>query len=198
MSSRWPQVKRLGTAEALLARLDELGVSLPFADPPAVDALADPYEVAGRTVANRFAVLPMEGWDGTEDGRTTDLVRRRWARFGSSGAGLVWGGEAFAVRPDGRANPHQLCHGPSSADDLAELRGLLAPDQVAGIIVVGAKAGVHPPTRVSATRQSGFSRRRGWLRHGPGSGSRSSPTARPSRSRLRPGIWHWSRTSRSW
>jgi hypothetical protein len=26
----------------------------------------------------RFAVLPMEGWDGTDDGRPTDLVRRRW------------------------------------------------------------------------------------------------------------------------
>ena len=132
-STRWPQVKRLATTHALLARLDEVGISLPFADPPAVDALAAPYEAAGRTVGNRFAVLPMEGWDGTEDGRPTDLGRRRWARFGASGAGLVWGGEAFAVRPDGRANPNQLCRGPASADDLAELRGLLAPDQVAGL-----------------------------------------------------------------
>jgi 2,4-dienoyl-CoA reductase-like NADH-dependent reductase (Old Yellow Enzyme family) len=133
VSPRWPQVKRLDTAGAFLARLDELGVSLPFADPPAVEALAAPYEVAGRTVANRFAVLPMEGWDGTDDGRPTDLVRRRWTRFGTSGAGLVWGGEAFAVRPEGRANPNQLCRGPSSADDLAELRALLAPQQVAGL-----------------------------------------------------------------
>lgn len=133
MTTRWPQVKRLDTAESFLARLDELGVSVPFADPPAVDALAAPYEVAGRTVPNRFAVLPMEGWDGTDDGRPTDLVRRRWARFGTSGAGLVWGGEAFAVHPDGRANPNQLCRGPSSAGDLAELRRLLAADQVAGL-----------------------------------------------------------------
>ena len=49
----------------------------------------------------------MEGWDGTAEGRPTDLIRRRWARFGGGGAGLVWG-EATAVRPDGRANPHQL------------------------------------------------------------------------------------------
>ena len=33
------------------------------------------------------------------DGRPTDLVRRRWRRFGESGAKLVWGGEAVAVRP---------------------------------------------------------------------------------------------------
>ena len=132
-TTRWPQLKRLTTADAFLARLDELGVALPFADPPAVDALAAGLPVAGRVAPNRLAVLPMEGWDGTADGRPTDLVRRRWARFGSSGAGLVWGGEAFAVRPDGRANPHQLCLGPSSAEDLADLRSRLAPDQVAGL-----------------------------------------------------------------
>jgi NADPH2 dehydrogenase len=131
--TRWPQVKRLATAEAFLGRLDELGVSLPFSDPPDVSALAGPLEVAGRTAPNRFAVLPMEGWDGTADGRPTDLVRRRWSRFGASGAGLVWGGEAFAVRPDGRANPQQLCLGPSSADDLAGLRSLLSPEQVVGL-----------------------------------------------------------------
>ena len=131
--NRWPQVKRLATAEAFLGRLDELGVGLPFSDPPDVPALASSLEVAGRMAPNRFAVLPMEGWDGTADGRPTDLVRRRWSRFGSSGAGLVWGGEAFAVRPDGRANPHQLCLGPSSAGDLAELRSLLSPEQVVGL-----------------------------------------------------------------
>ncbi|MCI3948730.1 MAG: namA 2 [Acidimicrobiales bacterium] len=131
--TRWPQVKRLGTAEAFLARLDQLGIALPFADPPAVDALGADLAVAGRVAPNRLAVLPMEGWDGTADGRPTDLVRRRWSRFGTSGAGLVWGGEAFAVRPDGRANPHQLCLGPSSAEDLAGLRAELAPEQVAGL-----------------------------------------------------------------
>ena len=56
---------------------------------------------------NRFAALPMEGWDGTDDGRPTDLVRRRWSRIGAGGCGLVWG-EATAVRRDGRANPNQL------------------------------------------------------------------------------------------
>jgi len=130
---RWPQLKRVRTTGALLQRLADLEISLPFADPPAIEALAAPIEVAGRTCNNRFAILPMEGWDGTDDGRPTDLVRRRWSRFGASGAGLVWGGEAFAVRPDGRANPNQLCLGPSSAGDLAGLRSLLAPEQVVGL-----------------------------------------------------------------
>lgn len=128
-----PQVKSLKTADAFRAHVASLGVNLPFADPPDLDALRAPIDVAGRSCANRFAILPMEGWDGTDDGRPTDLVRRRWQRFGTSGAGLVWGGEAFAVHPDGRANPHQLCLGPTSADDLAELRSLLAPEQVTGL-----------------------------------------------------------------
>ncbi|MEO6318189.1 MAG: NADH:flavin oxidoreductase [Acidimicrobiales bacterium] len=128
-----PQVKSLKSADAFLAHLADVDVTLPFADPPDLAALRAPIEVAGRTCANRFAVLPMEGWDGTDAGRPTDLVRRRWQRFGQSGAGLVWGGEAFAVRPEGRANPHQLCLGPSSGEDLAELHSLLDPGQVTSL-----------------------------------------------------------------
>lgn len=128
-----PQVKRLRDADGFLDHLASIGVSLPYDRDVDTGALAQPIEVAGRTCANRFAVLPMEGWDGTDDGRPTDLVRRRWSRFGASGAGLVWGGEAFAVHPEGRANPHQLCMGPSSADDLAELRGLLGDGQVTSL-----------------------------------------------------------------
>jgi NADPH2 dehydrogenase len=50
----------------------------------------------------------MEGWDGTAAGEPTELTERRWRNFGASGAKLVWGGEAVAVREDGRANPNQL------------------------------------------------------------------------------------------
>ncbi|MCL5996470.1 MAG: NADH:flavin oxidoreductase [Chloroflexi bacterium] len=59
-------------------------------------------------IGNRFAILPMEGWDGTEDGKPSSLTIRRWRHFGESGAKLIWGGEAVAVRHDGRANPNQL------------------------------------------------------------------------------------------
>ena len=127
------QVRRLTTANQFRDHVAGLGVDVPIDDPPDIDLLASRVEVAGRVAANRFAILPMEGWDASEDGRPTDLVRRRWGRFGASGSGMVWGGEAFAVRDDGRANRRQLCRGPSSADDLAELRGLLSADQVTGL-----------------------------------------------------------------
>jgi len=92
----------------------------------AESALAQPYCYRGRQLSNRFAVLPMEGWDGSADGRPTDLTRRRWRRFGISGAKLIWGGEAVAVRHDGRANARQLVINESTAGDLADLRqGLL-------------------------------------------------------------------------
>ena len=52
-------------------------------------------------------------------------MRRRWQRFGESGAKLIWGGEATAVRPDGRANPNQLIISSETVADLAELRALL-------------------------------------------------------------------------
>ncbi|MCK5942664.1 MAG: hypothetical protein KAI24_11880 [Planctomycetes bacterium] len=70
--------------------------------------LAQPITVHGRALGNRFACHPMEGWDGTADGRATELTLRRWRNFGRSGAALVWGGEAFAVQRDGRANERQL------------------------------------------------------------------------------------------
>ncbi len=94
-------------------------------------ALAQPLTIAGRTIGNRWAILPMEGWDATEDGAPTDLVLRRWRRFGASGAQLIWGGEAVAVTREGRANPRQLV----IADHVAELRAALGaePDRLVGL-----------------------------------------------------------------
>ena len=125
------QVRRLADAAAFTGHLASLGVDLPFdheVDPsgPLAAGLTVHDGTAGDlAVGNRWAILPMEGWDATTDGRPTDLVRRRWARFGESGAKLVWGGEAVAVTPEGRANPNQLCIGPHSPGDLAELRNVL-------------------------------------------------------------------------
>lgn len=123
MPVEFPQVRRIASAAGLRDRLAELGCELPVADAVPVDgALSRPIGAGPLRLHNRWAVLPMEGWDGTADGRPTELVRRRWERFGLSAAALVWGGEAVAVVPDGRANPHQLCIGAESAGDLGELR----------------------------------------------------------------------------
>jgi len=119
------RVASLRTAGELAAHLRTLGVSLPIHAPRAgePDPLAQPCDTGGGSVVgNRFCIQPMEGWDGTADGAPTELTRRRWERFGSSGAKLIWGGEAVAVSPEGRANPHQLLIDGEHVAALATLR----------------------------------------------------------------------------
>ncbi|MGE0142115.1 MAG: NADH:flavin oxidoreductase [Planctomycetota bacterium] len=87
-------------------------------------ALGRSIRIGDRELHNRFACQPMEGWDGTTDGRPSELTLRRWRNFGRSGASLIWGGEAYAVLAEGRANPAQLCRegGGDPLRDLVELR----------------------------------------------------------------------------
>jgi len=107
-----PKVGHFRQVEELKARLEVLGIDLPL-DPQPLSAaqgspLAHPLDVGGFVVGNRWCIHPMEGWDGNTDGTPSEHTLRRWEHFGQSGAKLIWGGEAFAVQGDGRANPNQL------------------------------------------------------------------------------------------
>jgi NADPH2 dehydrogenase len=125
------RIPTLKTAHDFRRHVASLGVELPCDDAiisGSDSPLAQPVPgitVNGKTIANRWAVQPMEGWDATTSGGVTDEVRRRWQRFGESGASLIYGGEAMAVRPDGRANPNQLIINEENKRGLAELRELL-------------------------------------------------------------------------
>lgn len=115
-------------AGAFAQYLRQLGVEIPFdieVSSGSTSLLSQPIFVQGRTIGNRWTIHPMEGWDATRDGHPSDNTIRRWKHFGQSGAKLIWGGEAFAVRREGRANPHQLYLNPSSKEDLALLRDTL-------------------------------------------------------------------------
>jgi NADPH2 dehydrogenase len=119
------------TAAELRAHLERAGIGLPFDDvlePASRSPLGTPFAADGLSVGNRFAILPMEGWDGDRDGRPSDLTRRRWQRFGTSGAKLIWGGEAVAVRHDGRANPNQLQLNAKTASAIEGLREALVAE----------------------------------------------------------------------
>src|SRR5271166_5196271 len=96
--------------------------------------LAQPIVCGGITIGNRFAINPMEGWDGTPDGNPGEHTLRRWQRFGRSGAKLIWGGEAVAVCHEGRANPNQLLAARHTGAGLAHLKALLVAEhrQAAG------------------------------------------------------------------
>lgn len=122
------RVATLKTADDFANYLQKLGVELGFdremQTGPAAP-LAQPYDLDGFRIGNRFSILPMEGWDGTTDGFPSELTKRRWQHFGESGAKLIWGGEAVAVRPDGRANPNQLMLNADTAGEIEGLRTLL-------------------------------------------------------------------------
>ncbi len=77
------------------------------------------------TAGNRWCIHPMEGWDANPDGSPSEHTLRRWRNFGLSGAKFIWGGEAAAVRLDGRANPNQTLATPENEQGLAQLRETL-------------------------------------------------------------------------
>jgi 2,4-dienoyl-CoA reductase-like NADH-dependent reductase (Old Yellow Enzyme family) len=127
-------VAALKTAAALRHHLLTAGITLGFdehLESGPESPLGRPIDVDGVRVGNRFCILPMEGWDGTTDGRPSDLTTRRWRHFGLSGAKLVWGGEAVAVRPEARANPNQLVINDRTQGALATLRAELVGAHVA-------------------------------------------------------------------
>lgn len=124
----YPRVATFKSAAAFRERLKELGVELPVEDELLAapeSPLAQEFTVGQRRVGNRWCIQPMEGWDGTPDGMPSELTLRRWRRFGESGAKLIWGGEATAVRHDGKANPRQLVASQKTKGGLAQLRETL-------------------------------------------------------------------------
>jgi 2,4-dienoyl-CoA reductase-like NADH-dependent reductase (Old Yellow Enzyme family) len=130
----WPRVASFKTAASFRTHLETSKIPLEFDDVLASSGsspLGRPIEADGVVVGNRWCILPMEGWDGTRDGEPSDLTRRRWARFGGSGAKLIWGGEAVAVRHDGRANPNQLLLNDATLPAIARLREELVAAHVA-------------------------------------------------------------------
>jgi NADPH2 dehydrogenase len=125
-ATSYPPITRYKSVSDLRKYAESLGINLPLDEVviPAPDGpLAQPYHLAdGRVIGNRFCIQPMEGWDGTTSGKPTELTFRRWRNFGLSGAKLIWGGEAAAVREDGRANPNQLMILDSNMAEIEKLR----------------------------------------------------------------------------
>jgi 2,4-dienoyl-CoA reductase-like NADH-dependent reductase (Old Yellow Enzyme family) len=77
-------------------------------------------DVGPLRIGNRLCVQPMEGCDGTLDGKPDELTFRRYERFGAGGAKLLWG-EAAAVAEEGRANSRQLLVCEETAPALEEM-----------------------------------------------------------------------------
>lgn len=132
MKINYPRIASLKTPDAFTMHVHNLGVEIPFdreVQTGSGSPLAQPFTLAsGRVIGNRFCIHPMEGWDGTTDGKPTEYTVRRWKNFGRSGAKLIWGGEACAVRPDGRANPNQLMILDHTQQAISDLRQALVDE----------------------------------------------------------------------
>ena len=96
---------RYRTLDDLNAGSHRLGLDLHFTDD--LRPLFQPAAIGPLRAGNRLCIQPMEGCDGTLDGRPDELTFRRYHRFGVGGAKLIWG-EATAVLDEGRANARQL------------------------------------------------------------------------------------------
>ncbi len=163
----WVRVATLRTAEAFRRHLEAGGIALDFDEtllPPADSPFGKPLEADGLRAGNRFCILTMEGWDGTPAGEPTELTERRWRNFGRSGAKLIWGGEAVAVRHDGRANPRQLMISAATVPAFARLREALVAEHEAAY---GQGAASDLVIGLQITHSGRYSRPNDWDRPEP-------------------------------
>ncbi len=124
------KISSIKSPEEFRSYTQSLGVTIPCSERIVIgnsSPLCQPVEntrINGKIIGNRWAIQPMEGWDGTPEGGVTPDALRRWGRFGESGAKLIWG-EAMAICPEGRANPNQLILTHDNLADLKQLKKVL-------------------------------------------------------------------------
>ncbi|MEG1943639.1 MAG: flavin oxidoreductase/NADH oxidase, partial [Angelakisella sp.] len=129
----------------LVTELTAQGLKLPLSEN--IQVLQKPLLLRGKSLANRIAVQPMEGCDGTADGKPGELTLRRYDRFASGGAGLLWF-EAVAVMEEGRANPRQLMITENSLDSLKRV--------TARIKEIGMRENGYEPLIIMQATHSGW------------------------------------------
>jgi len=104
--------------EDLRKEIANLGLSIRLETE--IKALREPVKIGNFVAGNALGIHPMEGCDGTLDGKPEELTYRRWIRFGQGGCKMIWG-EATAVLEEGRANARQLLINDANAKDLENI-----------------------------------------------------------------------------
>ncbi len=123
------KISSLDSADKFAAYISDSGINLgfcPVMPQPEKQAFSRPAISNGHVIGNRWAILPMEGWDCHADGSPSELTERRWIRFGESGAKLLYGCEAAAVMSSGRSNTRQMMLTAETVESIAALRKKVA------------------------------------------------------------------------
>ncbi|MCK4419456.1 FAD-dependent oxidoreductase [Candidatus Aerophobetes bacterium] len=93
-------------------------INIPTAED--IHLLKKSVRVNNKEIPNSLCVNPMEGRDGKDNGSPGELTYRRYRRFASGGAGIIWI-EATAVTSEGRVSPRQLWINNDSAEGFKKL-----------------------------------------------------------------------------
>jgi NADPH2 dehydrogenase len=85
----YPPIGGIRTVEEFKEHLAALNLPIPCdveLQTGPESTLAQPIKLNDKIIGNRFCIHPMEGWDGTADGKPSEATIRRWRNFGLSGA----------------------------------------------------------------------------------------------------------------
>jgi 2,4-dienoyl-CoA reductase-like NADH-dependent reductase (Old Yellow Enzyme family) len=109
---------KLKTLDDFNAKMAEKGIPFPVSEN--LDVLKKPVKIEGHVAPNAMVIQPLEGFDGTLDGNPSDLIFRRYRRYGRGGAGILWY-ESIAISDDGRCNPRQMIIKESTLPEIKRL-----------------------------------------------------------------------------
>ena len=112
---KFSQMKNAGDFQKIMT---EDGLPFPVSEDMSV--LSEPVTVNGKEIPNRMCLNPLEGFDGTKEGKPSDLIFRRYKRYAHGGAGLIWY-ESIAISDDGRCNPLQMILGKNTLSEIKRL-----------------------------------------------------------------------------
>jgi len=108
--------------------------------------LKQPLTIGVKTAPNRLVCQPMEGCDGTVEGRPGELTLRKYQRLAEGGSGLIWV-EATSISHEARANPRQLWMTKENKDSFKQLVELIHTS--------AQKAGFEKPLLILQVTHSG-------------------------------------------
>ena len=81
------------------------GLKIPMSED--LSPLSHPRKIGKKIIPNSIGTQPCEGFDATNTGDPSELTFRRYRRFASGGAGMIWF-ESFGISEDGIDSPYQL------------------------------------------------------------------------------------------